>query len=193
MFHLFWVFCTFLLICWSNLKIRAEYIEPNDLFQQCLQEVEGVLAGNVLIEFAIGLKVAPVQKGRGGGAGARYNFEENDVNCKRSSVAAQRLVAQEHLFRNIFFLSLCIFGIPLHIIGCGSEAKYNLTVTTCQKCLKTGHLTSSLYKKKTYFFLAIRIRIEYSFTEENVSHYFTLTTLSNWLSYLCIFCAVKDL
>ena len=74
-----------------------------NLFQHCLQEVEGVLAGNVLIEFAIGLKVAPVQKGRGGGAGARYNFEENDVNCKRSLVAAERLVAQEHLFQNIFF------------------------------------------------------------------------------------------
>ena len=80
---------------------------------------------------------------------ARYNFEENDVNCKCSLVAARRLVAQEHLFRNIFFLSFCIFG--LHIIGCGSEAKYNLTVTTCQKCLKTGHSTSSLYKMKTFF------------------------------------------
>ena len=113
---------------------------------------------------------------------ARYNFEENDVNCKRSLVAAQRLVAQEHLFRNIFFLSFCIFG--LHIIGCGSEAKYNLTITTCQKCLKTGHSTSSLYKMKTYFFLAnecyyIRIRIEYSFTEENISHHFALQTLPN--------------
>ena len=116
---------------------------------------------------------------------ARYNFEENDVNCKRSLVAAQRLVAQEHLFQNIFFLSFCIFG--LHIIGCGSEAKYNLTVTTCQKCLKTGHSTSSLYKMKTYFFLAnacyhIRIRIEYSFTEENISHHFALQTLPNWMS-----------
>ena len=116
---------------------------------------------------------------------ARYNFEENDVNCKRSLVAARRLVAQEHLFRNIFFLSFCIFG--LHIIGCGSEAKYNLTVTTCQKCLKTGHSTSSLYKMKTYFFLAnacyhIRIRIEYSFTEENISHHFALQTLPNWMS-----------
>ena len=116
---------------------------------------------------------------------ARYNFEENDVNCKCSLVAARRLVAQEHLFRNIFFLSFCIFG--LHIIGCGSEAKYNLTVTTCQKCLKTGHSTSSPYKMKTYFFLAnacyhIRIRIEYSFTEENISHHFALQTLPNWMS-----------
>ena len=118
---------------------------------------------------------------------ARYNFEENDVNCKRSLVAAQRLVAQEHLFRNIFFLSFCIFG--LHIIGCGSEAKYNLTVTTCQKCLKTGHSTSSLYKMKTYFFLDnecyyIRIRIEYSFTEENISHHFEGSNNFQWSSFM---------
>ena len=70
MFHLFLSICTFLLICWSDLNIQAENIESNDLFQHCLQEVKGVLAGNVLIEFAIGLKVAPVQKGIGGGGGA---------------------------------------------------------------------------------------------------------------------------
>ena len=70
MFHLFLSICTFLLICWSDLNIQAENIESNDLFQHCLQEVKGVLAGNVLIEFAIGLKVPPVQKGIGGGGGA---------------------------------------------------------------------------------------------------------------------------
>ena len=65
---------------------------------------------------------------------------------------------------NVFFVSLppfvCFFlliffalaSLPCtfvpHRIGCESEQAYNLTVTTCQKCLKTGHSTSPPYESK---------------------------------------------
>ena len=45
---------------------------------------------------------------------------------------------------NLFFP--CSF-VP-HRTGCESKEAYNLNVTTCQKCLKTGHSTSPPYENR---------------------------------------------